>query len=680
MVRSRIGLTPWRRQCRGYTRTRGCGDGGHAGYDRRAVPGPAVAPFERPDRARGHSPSPTKRPRTMKPGEAKLPHLFQPGKLGRFTVPNRVKYGACCVSNYNTRDGFVTEREIARMKVIARTGCGIITNQGAYPDPLGEGKGYFRQLAIYDDKFVPQFERVAADIKAHGAVAIQQILHAGRYGGIDLGYCIQPSDVPQTRPHFRPAKVMTKDEIRDCIAQHAQAAKRSIRAGFDGTEVTSLMGYLLVDFNSRFTNQRADEYGGSVAKRGRFMRELIDGIKQATPDHPLVVRLNGAELMDKWVVNTDDECFELMQQAVDVGVDMISVTVGWQEAPESSIGRDIAPGHWNYLSERAKKMFPNTLITFGNRLHDPRMADECVRDGVFDFWEVCRPLLADPELIHKAAEYRVTPAAVKKKIMVIGAGPAGMECAITATRRGHEVTVFDKADRIGGNLRAFAQNELARPDDLLSVVSHYEVIAKKLGIEVRLNTEVHAKFMRSVPHQYDVCVVAAGAHTDRTRYAHLPGAERMLDAFDVAHGRVQPGRRVVVVGGGKIGLTLAESLRKHQGAEVTVVEASKRIAGDVKPSFKWRHSAWVEELGIACLTGAQLVAIDDEGATVRDAKGGERKIGADSVILAAATAPAHELLHEFEWMIDELHGAGDALVPRGLEQAIQDGFRLGVRL
>jgi 2,4-dienoyl-CoA reductase (NADPH2) len=656
----------------------------------------------------------------MKPGEAKLAHLFEPARLGRFETRNRIKYGACCVSNYNTRDGFITEREIARMRVIARTGCGIITNQGAYPDPLGEGKAYFRQVAIFDDKFLPQFERIAQDIKGNGAVAIQQILHAGRYGGIDLGYCIQPSDVPQTLPHFRPPKVMTKEEIRECIRQHAEAADRAIRAGFDGTEITSFMGYLLANFNSRFTNQRTDEYGGSIANRGRFMRELIDGIKQATPDHPLIVRLNGAELMDQWGGNTEDECFELMQQAVDAGVDMISVTVGWQEAPESSIGRDIPPGYWNYLAERAKKMFPGTLITFGNRLPDPRMANECLRDGMFDFWEVCRPLLADPELIHKAAEdrldevrrcigslnclsrlfrdlpytctmnpalghevepeYQVTPATVKKKIMVIGAGPAGMECAISARRRGHDVTVFEKADRIGGNLYAYASNDLARPDDLLSVIRHYEVVAKKLGIDVRLNTEVHAKFMRSVLHQYDVCVVAAGAKIDHRRFAHLEGAERMLDALDVAHGRVQAGRRVVVVGGGKIGLTLAESLRKHQQAEVTVVEAEKRIAGDVKPSFKWRHASWVEELGIPCRTSSRLVKVDAEGATIVDGKGERVLIPADSVILATEMAPAHALFGEFEWMVDELHGVGDAVIPRGLEQAIQEGFRLGVRL
>jgi 2,4-dienoyl-CoA reductase (NADPH2) len=269
---------------------------------------------------------------------------------------------------------------------------------------------------------------------------------------------------------------------------------------------------------------------------------------------------------------------------------------------------------------------------------------------------------------------------VKKKVMVIGAGPAGMECAITAKKRGHDVTVFDKADRIGGNLYAYAVNDLARPDDLLSVISHYEVVAKKLGIDVRLNTEVHAKFMRSVLHQYDVCVVAAGAAIDRSRVAHIPGAERMIDALAVAHGRATVGQRVVIVGGGKIGLTLAESLRKHKGATVTVVESDKRIAGDVKPSFKWRHASWVEELGITCLTSTTVVKVDDAGVTVRNAKGEERVVEADSVVLASGAAPAHALLHEFEWMVDELHGVGDAVIPRGLEQAIQEGFRLGVRL
>jgi len=656
---------------------------------------------------------------TPRPGELKLRHLFQHGTLGRFRTTNRIKYGACCVSNYNTRDGFITARELARMKVIAQTGCGIITNQGAYPDPLGEGKAYFRQIAIYDDKFLPQFEEIAGYIRDAGAIGIQQILHAGRYGGIDLGYCIQPSDVPQTLPHFRPPRVLSKDEIRAIVKQHADAARRSIKAGFEGTEVTSFMGYLLATFNSKFTNQRTDEYGGSLENRGRFMRELIDAVKQATPGNPLVVRLNGAELMDRWGGNTEDECFELMQQAADCGVDMISVTVGWQEAPDSSIGRDIQPGHWNYLAARAKEMLPDVPITFGVRLPDPRMADKCIANGEFDFWEVCRPLLADPELVHKAAEdrldearrcigslnclsrlfrdlpytctmnpalghevepeYRVTPAVVKKRVMVIGAGPAGMECAITAAKRGHSVMVLEKADRIGGNLLGYAGRDLARPDDLLSIVRHYEVMAKKLGVELRLGTEANAKLMRSVLHQFDVAVVAAGARIDLGALRDIEGHERVLDGLAVAHGAIEAGRKVVIIGGGKVGLTLGESLRAG-GAEVTIVESAKRIAGDVMPSFKWRHTAWVDELEIATLTSSRVTRVTPEGCTVVNAKGEERLVPADTVIATAPRRSNQELFHEFEWMIDELHGCGDAVVPRGLDAAIHEGYRLGVRI
>jgi len=656
---------------------------------------------------------------SARPGERKLPHLFAPARLGRYTASNSIKYGACCVSNYNTRDGTITPRELARTRVIAGTGCGIITNQGAYPDPKGEGKSYFRQIALYDDRFLPQFETIARYIHDARAIAIQQILHAGRYGGIDLGYCVQPSVVPQTLPHFRPPREMSKDDIRRCIGEHVDAARRAIRAGFDGVEVTSFMGYLLASFNSKFTNQRTDEYGGSIENRGRFMRELIDGVKQALPEHPLVVRLNGAELMDAWGGNSEDECFELMKQAADAGVDMISVTVGWQEAPASSIGRDIAPGYWNYLAARAKRTCPNVSIAFGNRLPDPVMADECLGKGEFDVWEVCRPLLADPELVHKAAEdrldevrrcigslnclsrlfrdlpysctmnpalghevepeYSVTPAAVKKNIMVIGAGPGGMEFAITAARRGHAVTVYEKGDRIGGQLLGYAAHDLARPDDLQSVVRHYEVMAAKLGVAMRFNTEANARFMRSVLHQYDVCIVAAGARIDMGAYAHVEGRERLVDALAVAQGRVVPGRRVVVVGGGKIGLVLAESLRK-KGAEVTIVEADKRIGGDVMPTFKWRHTAWVEELDIPTLTSSRLARVTADAAVVVDGKGVETSIPADTVIAAAPRRSNQELFAEFEWMVDELHGCGDAQMPRGIDAAIHEGYRLGVRI
>jgi 2,4-dienoyl-CoA reductase-like NADH-dependent reductase (Old Yellow Enzyme family)/thioredoxin reductase len=656
---------------------------------------------------------------TQRPGEKQLSRLFEPVKWNKFEIKNRVKYGACCVSNYNTRDGFVTARELARTKVLAGTGCGIITNQGAYPDPLGEGKAYFSQIGLFDDKFLPQFEKVAGYIHEAGAVAIQQILHAGRYGGIDLGYCVQPSVVPQTLPHFRPPRELTKEQIRETIRQHADAAKRAIKAGFDGTEITSFMGYLLASFNSKFTNRRTDEYGGSPANRGRFMREMIDAIKQATPDNPLVIRLNGAELMDQWGGSDEEECLEMMKQAADCGVDMISVTVGWQEAPESSIGRDVPPGHWNYLAARAKKHLPNAAIAFGVRLPDPIMANQCLVEGQFDFWEVCRPLLADPELLHKAAEgrldevrrcvgtlnclsrlfrdlpytctmnpalgrevepeYHIRPAARRKKIMIVGAGPAGIECAMAARRRGHDVSVFERSDKIGGSLAGYAAHDLAHKDDLASVVKYYSTMAKKLDLDMRLNTDVTSKLMREVLHQFDAAVIATGARFD-TLSVPAPEASGMLvDAREVALGKVRPAQKVVVLGGNEVGLTLAESL-KTAGHDVAVVEPAKRIAANVVPAWKWRHTAWIEELQIPTYPDCQVVAIGKGTVTIRNGKGKETQLAADMVIAASPARANQELVHELEWSIDELHTCGDASSPRGLTQAIHDGYRLGCQI
>ena len=585
---------------------------------------------------------------------------------------------------------------------------------------MGEGKAYFRQIALFDDKFLPQFERIAGYIHDNGGVAIQQILHAGRYGGIDLGYCIQPSVVPQTLTHFRPPREITKEQIKEMVKQHAEAARRAIKAGFDGTEITSFMGYLLANFNSKFTNRRADEYGGSVQNRGRFMRELIYAIKEAQgDDHPLVVRLNGQELMDKWGGNTEDECFELMAMAGEYGVDMISVTVGWQDAPVSSIGRDVPPGHWNRLAVRAKKLLPDVPIAFGVRLPDPVMANQSIANGEFDFWEVCRPLLADPELVHKAAEdrldevkhclgcmnclsrlfrdlpyqctnnpalghevepeYHITSAVVKKKIMIVGAGPAGLECAIAAKQRGHDITIFEKTDDIGGALRGYAAHDMANQEDLQSQLSYYKTMINKLGIEVKLNTEVNPKLMRSILHQYDVTVLTVGARVDLDAIPVPDDKSMLISAQTAAMGTAEIGAKVVVLGGGKIGLTLAESLT-DKGKIVTVVEKDKRIAGDVIPSWKWRHTSWVEELNIRVYTSCKVTAIGNDGVTVVNDKGEVIFLEADTVIAASPRRGNQELFQEFEFSVDELHGAGDALVPRGMAQAIHEGYRLGVRL
>jgi len=649
-------------------------------------------------------------------GELKYSHIFSPKKIGRFEARNRVKYAACSVSNFNTRDGFITDREYARMEVVAQTGAGVITNQGAYPDPKGEGKAYFRQLSITDDKYIPGFKRIADLIHQHGAIAIQQILHGGRYGGIDLDYCVQPSAVPQTLRHFRRPQAMTKAEIKRCIEDHALAARRAMEAGFDGIEITSFMGYLLSNFNSKFTNVRRDEYGGSVQNRGRFMCDLIQAVRETIGENALlIVRLNGVELMDEYGGNTPEECLGLIKLAEQAGVDMISVVVGWHESRTGALARDLSADHWLYLAEAAKQMV-KVPIAFGPCLNDPLLAEKALAERKFDFWEVCRPFLADPELLHKVAEdrledtrpcvggllclarmfrnlpyqctvnprlgheaepgYQSEPVLAKKRVMVIGGGPAGMECAVTSARRGHEVILFEKSGKLGGQLNAAAK-EMGGGGRFLDLVRYYEKQMKDVGVEIHLQTEVTPGFCAKLAP--DVAIVATGAGIDRPFIAGCDG-ENVVSVYDVLEDKVHIGDRAVVWSGERAGLVAAEHLAS-QGKRVSIVEEAKSVARDVIATFRWRHYAWVKELNIKSFTSTRVKGlITDQGVLVEDTDGNETLLPADTVVIAGPRRSRQELVRSLEFVCDELYLIGDAVKPGSLHNAVRDGYLAGVRI
>ncbi|MFH0730286.1 MAG: FAD-dependent oxidoreductase [Pseudomonadota bacterium] len=647
-----------------------------------------------------------------------FPHVFSEARVGKFKLHNRIKYAACCVSNFNTRDGVLSDREFARDQVIAATGASMMTNQGAYPDATGEGKAYHRQLAIYDDRFIPGLNRVANLFHENNAVAIQQILHGGRYGGIDLGYCFQPSDTPQTLRHFRPPREMTKENIQQAVEDHALAARRCVQAGYDGVEVTSFLGYLMSTFLSPFTNRRTDEYGGTVEKRARFMVEIIQALRKAVgPEKLVIIRLNGTELMDEFGGNSEDSCLEIMRIAADCGVDMISMVIGWHESRQGALGRDVGRTRWLYLAEKAKKIIGDVPLAFGPRLADPWEAEKAIASGVFDFWEICRPFLTDPELAHKLKrnqperikpcvgcmlclakmfanqpyicainprlgheiepEYSITPAVVQKKVMVIGGGPGGLEAAIAAAQRGHQVTLFEAGAELGGALVS-SSRDIAGGEVLLELRNYYKLRLQDLKVEVRLNTPVD----RKITAQFfpDVVVVATGAGAQMPKVpgaaeAGLLMAEPMLNAGDYS----QVGRQVVIIGGGKIGLTLAEILAK-EGKRPVIVEQNRRVDHDVSTTFKWRHSALVKELDIKVYTQAEILSLSRDKVTLKDKDGLEVVLPADTIVVAGPRKPLQNLVQELEYFCDELYVVGDAMIPRSLYNAIHEGYKTGVRI
>jgi len=660
---------------------------------------------------------PEKPPSTVMngPGIAGYPNIFSALKVGGAICRNRVKYAACSVSNFNTRDGSITDREYARMEVIARTGAGMITNQGAYPDSEGAGKAYYRQLSIADDQYIPGFRKIADMLHRGGAIAIQQILHAGRYGGIDLDHCVQPSEVPQTLRHFRPPRQMSRDDIRRCVQDHCQASRRAMEAGFDGVEITAFMGYLLANFLSPFTNRRTDEYGGSLENRGRFMVELLDAIREAIgKDRLLIIRLNGEELMDERGGNSPPECIEFMKMAEQAGADCISIVVGWHESTRGALGRDVHDDQWLPLAENASRAV-KIPVAFGPRFCDPVKAEQALARGAFGLWEVCRPFLADPELLHKVArdrleeirpcvggllclsrmfrnlpyicavnprlghevepEYELRPARIRKKVLVIGGGPGGLECAFIAAQRGHSVVLCEKSERLGGQLLP-ASREIGGGRIFVDLARYYETMLKKFNVEVRLGTEVTPQLCAQIAP--DVSVVATGSEIE---HFPIPGIHRnhVVIAHDILEEGAPCGDRVVVLGGERIGLVAAEYLASR-GKQVTLVELGKRLGEDVIATFKWRHTAWVRELQIHALLNTRAKEVTEEGVVVEEEAGSERLVPADTVILAIPRKARQQLLTDLEFVCDELYAIGDAVKPRSMHNAIREGYLIGIRI
>lgn len=654
------------------------------------------------------------------PGVRRYPNLFAKRRIGKLMAANSIKYAACSVSNFNHPDGAIAEREIGRMEVVARTGCGIITNQGAYPDKEGYGKAYVRQLSIAEDRFIPEFARIADMIHDAGALGVQQILHAGRYGGIDHEHCLQPSDVPQTLRHFRLPRAMSIEHIEKCIEDHAQAARRATEAGFDGVEVTSFMGYLLSNFLSPFTNTRTDRYGGDIEGRGRFMVELLQAMREAIgDDNMLWVRLNGAELMDEHGGNSEAECLDFMRMAERAGVDGISIVVGWHESTRGALGRDVPSDGWLPLAKAAKQAV-DVPLAFGPRFGDPRMAEEALGRGDFDFWEVCRPMLADPLLVQKLArdavddvrpclgglvclsrmfrnlpyictmnprlghEYEpelvLNPSSVRRKVLVIGGGPAGLEAAYTAARRGHEVELWERSPRLGGQLHAAAR-EIGGGTIFLRLIDYYERQLEHAGVTVRLDTEATGRAVSKLAP--DVCIVATGAGVVVDPVAHdAPDGVTIWIADDVTD--PPAGERVVVLGADRSALVAAEVLAKA-GRDVTMLAGGRKQAWNVAPTFKWRHAAWVKEFNIAVLPGASAAGWDDEGRLQLHwdpVPEGDHVdvLPLDLLVVAGERSSRQRLVTELEYRVDVLHVVGDAISPQTVCQAVHGAYRTAVHV
>ena len=641
------------------------------------------------------------------PGAKLYPNLFKPIQIGNLMVPNRVKYAAT-EDNLNQHDGFITDADVAYMRSRAEGVVGgLCFMQGVYMDEARKGQGYVGQAGCWDDKYVPGLKKIADAIHGEKAIAGFQLMDCGRVGAVEVPSGHAPSTVPQRLRIFKPMFEMTNAEVKEMIQQHVDAARRGVDAGFDVIEISGIVGYLLSNFISSYTNRRTDEYGGDIRGRCQAMIEIIQGVKEVCgPDIPVGIRLCSEELLNDVRGNTPEESMESYKLAEEAGADYISCTLGWQESIFPVISRDIPQGNWLYLAKRAKENV-NIPIQMAYRLFTPDKPNKAIGDGELDFWELCRSMIADPYMPKKVLEGRedevrhcvacnlclarlfrdapmtcyINPVCAhehdekffprkadeEKEVMIVGAGPAGLEAAYVAAKRGHDVHVYDKRNALGGSLLEASKAPYG-DEELMTCTNYQKTMCEKAGVTFHLGTEVTENLIED--EAPDTVILATGPV-----YPELEGAVNVLD---VLAGTADVGDSVVIYGNRKPGIGAALALTK-QGKKVTIVGKEKSAGFDINPSFKWRYMIYLKQNGVMAYNDCDIETIGDGEITVKTYDGYRFPVKCDTVVVSERESnDALKKTVQAEGI--ELFVIGDALVPRNLSSAVHDGYRIGLRI
>jgi 2,4-dienoyl-CoA reductase (NADPH2) len=663
--------------------------------------------------------------------------LLQPIAIRRMTVPNRMvmpSMGMHFTDQYEFNRRY---RDFYRAR--AEGGVGLMIVGPVAIDRIGAGSW---MPGLFEDRQVEEFRPFLAELHRDTLTVLgTQLFHAGRnatapfFEGVPA---LAPSAVP-SRLMKQVPRAMTLEDIETVKESFSRSAVRAREAGFDFIEIIACTGYLISQFLSPVTNLRTDAYGGSFENRMRFGLEVFRKVREAVgPDMALGIRVAGNDFMDGGCMNREIALF--CAEAEKAGIDAINVTGGWHETNVPQLTSHVPPGAYVYLARGIKERVGIPVFA-SNRLGDPELAERVLRSGAADLVCLGRPLLADPdlpkkiqegrteEIVHciacqncfdsiatgaavccalnplmgREGELRPGKAAVPKRIFVAGGGPAGMEFAAVAAGRGHDVTLFEKEDRLGGQIELASAPPAKQAFG--SVALDREKRLKRTGVKVRRKSPLTlAKIRRGKP---DVLVVATGAVPMEIR---VPGIDRphVVGAWDVLRGRVADiGRRVVVVGGNAVGCETAEwiaaqdipdpetfTFLAYHGAEkqeelqallyrhrrqITVIDMVEKMAAGTGRASRWVLMKNLKLCGIELRPGAKLLEITDD-AVIVETGGGRESIPADTVIMAVGSRPVDDLMRQAR--IDGLQviAIGDAKVPRKIVDAIREGFEEAMKI
>ena len=632
---------------------------------------------------------------------AQLENLFMPIKIWKLELRNRIVMLAM-TTGYNEPDNTIGDRFVKFYAERAKGGAGLIIVPFTPTDIASP-----MQPGLYHDRFLPGAQKLVDTVHAHGAKIAAQLL--AQY--LWISHEGNPPDVVGPSPVFNQAmrcipKALTVEEIHRLAEEHGEAARRAWKAGFDAIELPIVAGYLLNRFLSPYSNKRQDEYGGSLENRMRLPLEVIKTVKQTIgEDCPIICRLNVQEFMEGGHTLEDSKKIAPLFEAA--GVKVINVYVGWHECPTPTVQMSVPRGAFVYCAEEIKKVVNIPIIT-ANRINDPVLADKILSEKKADLIGMARPLLADPELPQKAregrigeivpciacshclaallsqedlfctvnpragkeAEYAIKPAAISKKVFVIGGGPGGMEAALTAALRGHRVTLYERGDRLGGQLLTASLPPYK--DEINSLIRSLIVRTQEAGIEVKLNTEV--EFETIEQGKPDVVVLATGA---TPIIPDIPGVRgnNVVTAEEVLTGQKEVGETIIVIGGGLVGCETAEFLAQ-QGKKVAIIEMLARIGNDIVATNRPFFLARLRKAGIRMDANVKVEEITNKGVRV-SRNGISDFLDGDTVVLAVGFEADRELAEELKGKVAALYSVGDCVQPHGIKEAIEEGFCVG---
>ncbi len=665
-----------------------------------------------------------------------FPHLFSPIKINSLELKNRIVLAAMHLCY--TPEGEVTDRLIGFYTTRARGGVGLIIVGGC---PIDEYGGMSSMVSINDDRYLPGLERLTRAVKAEGAMVAAQLYQAGRYTHSSMIGGKKPFSASAVRSKLtgETPRALELDEIPAVQDKFPEAAFRAQKAGFDAVEVLASAGYLISQFLSPITNLREDNYGGSFENRMRFGLEVIEKVRKAVgPDYPIITRLAGNEFMQGG--NTNREARIFASELEKVGVDLFNITGGWHETRVPQLTMFVPRMGYVYLAQGIKSAVSVPVLA-SNRVNDPNLGEEIIRKGQADMVTMARGLLADPDLPNKAqegktdqiyhcvacnqgcfdrvfkhvpvtclvnpqagreGELRIRPATEIKKILVIGGGPAGMKAACTAAERGHEVTLVEREDQLGGQL--LLNRYIPGREEMVTAAGDLASNMRVNNVTVVLNREADKQLLTEM--EPDAVVLATGA---TPLLPDIPGIDdpKVVTAWDVLSGDAVVGSKVVIVGGNAVGLetalylanqgTLApevlhflvanraetwdtlEELVNRGNKDVTVVEMMKKAGQDIGGSTRWTVMMEIDRLGVRLVTGARVVEIRTEGVEiVKDQK--RDLLPADSVVIATGAKPENGLASELGDLVPEFYTIGDAKEPRNALEAIEEGFLAGLKI